>query len=61
MTNASQPDPMTPDAEAVRDLWEVDLEQEELPDALYAAGVGRLAQLLRGASIPIVDAPAETV
>ena len=52
---------MTPDAEAVRDLWEVDLEQEELPDALYAAGVGRLAQLLRGASIPIVDAPAETV
>ena len=29
--------------------------------ALDAAGVGRLAQLLRGASIPIVDAPAETV
>ena len=52
---------MTPDPEAIRDLWEVDLEQEDLSGALDAAGVGRLAQLLRGASIPIVDAPAETV
>ena len=50
-----------PDADAIRDLWEVDLKQEALPGALDAAGVGRLAQLLRGASIPIVDAPAETV
>ena len=43
---------MTPDPEAIRDLWEVDFEQEDLPDALDEAGVGRLAQLLRGDSIP---------
>ena len=59
---------MTPDPGAIRDacmsnisraLWDVDLEQEDMPGALDSAGVGRLAQLLRGALIPIVDAPAD--
>lgn len=59
---------MTPDPGAIRDacmsnisraLWEVDLEQEDMPGALDAAGVGRLAQLLRGALISIVDVPAD--
>ena len=35
-------DAMMPDADAIRDLWEVDLEQEDLPGAPDAAGVGRL-------------------
>ena len=59
---------MTPDPGAIRDacmsnisraLWDVDLEQEDMPGALDAAGGGRLAQLLRGALVPIVDAPAD--
>ena len=53
---------MTPDPEAIRDLWEVDLEQEDLPGR---ARRGRRrppgAAATRGLHPPIVDAPAETV
>ena len=52
---------MTPDPEAIRDLWEVDFEQEDLPDALDEAGVRPLGAATARGLYPDVDAPAETV
>ena len=45
--------------DAIRDLWEVDLEQEDLPARIDPSGEARLAALLCQASIPILDTPPE--
>ena len=46
---------MTPDPEAIRDLWEVDLEQEDLPDALDEAGRRPLGAATARGLYPDVD------
>ena len=50
---------MTPDPEAIRDLWQYDLEQEDLPARIDPSGEARLAARLCQASIPILDTPPE--
>ena len=47
------------DPETIRDLWEVDLEQENLPARIDPSGEARLATMLRQASIPILETPSE--
>ena len=50
---------MTPDPEAIRDLWQYDLKQEDLPARIDPSGEARLAARLCQASIPILYTPPE--
>ena len=46
------------DPETIRDLWEADLEQEDLPARIDdGPGEARLAAMVRQASIPVLETP----
>ena len=48
------------EAEALRDLWETDLELEAPADAGSGAGAeAQLARAMQGAAIPIIETPPE--